>query len=350
MTGQAGLISPPPHPYGMDRLLDYLSRHVEGFCGPATLRLFQGGQSNPTFLIESALKSYVLRRKPPGPLLPSAHRIDREYRIQGKLIESSVPVAKMIHWCGDSNIIGTEFYLMEYIPGRVFHDSAMPGASPMERGRIQQDMIRTLAALHRIAPEETGLADFGHGENYLARQIDRWTRQYESSKTEALPDMDRLMHWLRENVPTQDEASIVHGDFRVGNMIVHASQPRIVAVLDWELSTIGHPLADLAYFCMPYHMPPDEGSPYAGYVGLDRPALGLMGEDEILSKYCAFTGRDRIEHWKFFVGFALFRSAAIIEGVYSRSLAGNAADARANRMHSVTRLIAARGWQTVNRA
>ncbi len=337
----------PQHHIDEAVLFGYLSEHVEGFPREARLRQFQGGQSNPTFLIETALASYVLRKKPPGKLLPSAHQIDREYRIQKALAGTDVPVARMLHFCADPSVIGTEFYVMEHVKGRVFHDVMMQGVSPAGRGAIQRSLIETIAALHRADYTALGLADFGRPDHYVSRQIERWTKQYEASKTEELPAMNSLMAWLRANIPERDESAIVHGDFRLGNMIIHPEEPRIIAVLDWELSTLGHPLADLAYCCMSYHMPPGSGPAYAGYQGINLAEHGLMSEDEVLALYAARTGREAVDHWRFFMGFSMFRSAAIVEGVYARALGGNAADQRAHRMHEMCVLVSKMGWALV---
>ncbi|HQT60738.1 MAG TPA: phosphotransferase [Acidiphilium sp.] len=337
----------PQHRIDEAALFAYLAAHVDGFAPPATIRQFQGGQSNPTYLIETPGRNYVLRKKPPGTLLPSAHQIDREYRIQSALEGTAVPVVPMLHYCTDPAVIGTEFYVMGHVAGRVFHDVMMPGLAPEERGAIHRQIIETIAALHKVDYEAVGLAGFGRPDHYVARQIERWTKQYEASKTEDFAPMANLIAWLRGNIPERDESSIVHGDFRLGNMMIHPSEPRILAVLDWELSTIGHPLADLAYCCMSYHLPPGSGPAMAGYQGVDLAALGLMSEAEALELYCRRTGRERIENWRFFLGFSLFRSAAIVEGVYARALAGNAADQRAHRMHDVFLQVAKTGWNVV---
>ena len=336
----------PQHRLDEAALFAYLADHVEGFAGTPRLRQFQGGQSNPTFLIETADAAYVLRKKPPGKLLPSAHQIDREFRIQ-KALQGTIPVARMLHFCVDPAVIGTEFYVMEHVRGRVFHDVMMQGVSKADRGAIQRSLIETIAALHRADYAGLDLADFGRPDHYVARQIERWTKQYEASKTEDLPAMDNLIAWLRANIPERDESAIVHGDFRLGNMIIHPTEPRVIAVLDWELSTLGHPLADLAYCCMSYHMPPNSGPAYAGYQGLDFTGYGLLSEDEVLALYAGATGRQGVENWRFFMGFSMFRSAAIVEGVYARALAGNAADARAHRMHAMCVLVSKTGWELV---
>jgi aminoglycoside phosphotransferase (APT) family kinase protein len=343
------LIEPlPAHRLDEAKLFEYLQAHIEGFAGPASLRQFQGGQSNPTYLIETPGQSFVLRKKPPGKLLPSAHQIDREYRIQ-KALAGVIPVAKMHHYCNDTSVIGTEFYVMEFLQGRVFSDVMMSELSPGERGQVQAHLFETIGKLHAADFAALGLADYGKPSNYIARQIDRWKRQYEASATEDLPAMNELTAWLGENIPAEDATSIVHGDFRLGNMMVHPSEPRIIAVLDWELSTLGHPLADLAYCCMPYHMPLDAGPAYAGYAGTELAAHGLRSEAEVLEVYCKQTRRAGIEDWNFYVGFSLFRSAAIAEGVYARALAGNAVDGRGLKFHEMTKMTSRVGWDIVRR-
>ncbi len=350
MSGGPELIEPlPAHRFETAPLFAYLQAQVEGFEGPLRLRQFQGGQSNPTFLIETDARSYVLRKKPPGQLQPSAHLIDREYRIQ-KALAGTLPVAEMQHYCTDVSIIGTEFYVMEFLQGRVYSDVLMTELTPAERGAIQAHLFETIGALHAADYAALGLADYGRPTNYVARQIDRWKRQYESLATEDLPAMNNLIAWLLAHIPAEDATSIVHGDFRLGNMMLHPTEPRIIAVLDWELSTLGHPLADLAYCCMPFHAPADGGPAYSGYAGADLPALGLKSEAEMLELYCRRTGRDGIRDWKFYLGFSLFRSAAIAEGVYARALAGNAADERALRFHEGTRTTSQRGWDIVRGA
>jgi aminoglycoside phosphotransferase (APT) family kinase protein len=344
------LIAPlPAHVLDEDRLFSYLRANVPGFADEASLKQFQGGQSNPTYLIETGEdRKYVLRKKPPGKLLPSAHQIDREYRIQKALAGTGVPVAAMIHYCADPAVIGTEFYLMEFLAGRVFDAVLMPDLKPSERGAIQAALFDTIGKLHAVDYAALGLADYGRPDNYVARQIDRWSKQYEAVKTEALPAMDKLMAWLKANMPADQTTTIAHGDFRLGNMMVHPEKPEIIAVLDWELATLGHPLADLAYCCMPFHLPQGDGPAMTGYGDLDLAAHGLKSEAEVLDLYCQATGRTGIPDWKFFLGFALFRSAAIVEGVYARALAGNAADSRGIKMHEMTKTTSAAGWQIVS--
>jgi aminoglycoside phosphotransferase (APT) family kinase protein len=328
-------------------LFAYLSDHLEDFPGEARLLQFQGGQSNPTFLLETPARKYVLRKKPPGRLLASAHQIDREYRIQQALRGTDVPVAPLRLYCADPAVIGTEFYIMDFLPGRVFGDVLMPDLTPAERRAVQQDLFTTLGRLHRLDERAYGLADFGRPSGYAARQLKRWRDQYQAAQTEDVPAMTKLMDWLGAHVPEQDENAITHGDFRLGNMILHPSEPRIIAVLDWELATLGHPLADLAYCCMPFHLPRIEG-PLQGYGRLDLSTHGLGREEDMLALYCRITDRSAIADWKFFLGFAMFRSAAIAEGVYARALAGNAADARGIAMHGVMKVMAESGWKIVS--
>jgi aminoglycoside phosphotransferase (APT) family kinase protein len=334
------------HKFDTKPLFAYLQAHVAGFEKPERLRQFQGGQSNPTFLIETAAQNYVLRKKPPGALLQSAHQIDREYRIQ-KALAGVLPLARMDHYCADVSVIGTEFYVMEFLEGRVFADVLMTELSPAERGAVQGQLFETIGALHAADYTSLGLGDYGKPTDYIGRQIARWTKQYVASCTEDLPAMNELIAWLSANIPAEDASAIVHGDFRLGNMMIHPTEPRIIAVLDWELSTLGHPLADLAYCCQPYHMPVEAGLAYAGYASISLPEHGLRSEAEVLDLYCKRTGRSRIADWNFYVGFSLFRSAAIAEGVYARALAGNAADERALRFHEMTKITSQTGWDIV---
>jgi aminoglycoside phosphotransferase (APT) family kinase protein len=342
------LIAPlAAHRLDEPRLFAYLRDQVEGFTREASLRQFQGGQSNPTYMIEAGPQKYVLRKKPPGKLLPSAHQIDREYRIQKALAGTGVPVANMLIYCTDPAIIGTEFYVMEFLEGRIFDRVTMPDSTPAERGAVQEALFDSIGKLHAVDYKALGLADFGRPDNYVARQITRWSQQYEAAKTEELPAMDNLIAWLKANMPARDETAIAHGDFRLGNMMVHPTEPKIIAVLDWELCTLGHPLADLAYCCMPFHLPESTGPAMAGYGNLDLHTAGLRSENDVLELYTKATGRECIENWTFFLGFALFRSAAIVEGVYARALAGNAADSRGIQMHEMAKITSTAGWDIV---
>jgi aminoglycoside phosphotransferase (APT) family kinase protein len=298
-------------------------------------------------LLEGPGRKAVLRKKPPGKLLPSAHQIDREYRIQKALRETDVPVAEMLHFCADPAVIGTEFYVMDFLEGRVFSDVLMEDLAPAERGAVQAALFEVIGTLHAVDYVALGLGDFGRPANYVERQLARWRGQYEAAKTEDLPAMDSLMDWLGKNIPAHDETAIAHGDFRLGNMMVESQDPVITAVLDWELATLGHPLADLAYCCMPFHLPQGSGPAMTGYGGVDLRSHGLATEDEVLELYCRATGRSEIPDWKFFLGFAMFRSAAIVEGVYARALAGNAADSRGIAMHEMTKITSSCGWEIV---
>jgi aminoglycoside phosphotransferase (APT) family kinase protein len=282
-------------------------------------------------------------------LLPSAHQIDREYRIQKALQDEAVPVARMLLYCADPAIIGTDFYVMEFLDGRIIQDAGMSAIAPPDRAALQAALFESIGALHSLDYTKLGLADYGRPANYIARQIARWRQQYESIATETLPAMTSLMDWLQSHMPQLDESTIVHGDFRLGNMMLHAQKPAITAVLDWELSTLGHPLADLGYLCMSFHIPVIPGSPYSGVADMDLAAHGLLNEAECLQIYCTRNGRAGIEDWHFYVGFSMFRSAAIAEGVYVRALRGNAADARGDDFHTMTKLMAERGWEVVNR-
>jgi len=322
----------------------YLRAHVAGYTGGLEVRQFEGGQSNPTFALRSGARELVLRKQPPGHLLPSAHQVDREYRVMHALRDTDVPVPRMYALCEDPSVIGTKFYVMEKVQGRVFTDLMLPGFTNDQRRALYRDLTRVLAALHSVDPVAVGLADFGRPGNYYERQISRWSKQYVASKTEEIEAMDRLMEWLPAHIPKSEETVIVHGDYRLGNVLLHPSEPRIVAVLDWELSTLGHPLADLGYVCMDYH-----ADSYTT-AGLSRPDLadfGIPSEQEFVADYCAFAGRDRIDDWDFYVIYNLFRSAGIIQGVYKRGLDGNASSATATGFKDVCRMRAERAWRLV---
>ena len=338
----------PQHRLDETALWNYLRQHLDNFSTPAQLRQFQGGQSNPTYLIETPTKKFVLRKKPPGKLLPSAHLIEREYRILRALPETAIPVPQARLLCEDASIIGTPFYVMDHVAGRVITGVTLPGLTPSDRRAIYTDYARIAAKLHAIDYRACGLADFGKPEGYVARQLDRWTRQYVASQTEDNADMNQLIAWLAAHLPANDETAIVHGDYRIGNTILHPTEPRILAVLDWELATLGHPLSDLAYACMYYRIQPAaEGS--GGLAGIDLDALGIPGEQEFVEMYCRFSGRDRIADWPFFLSFAYFRMAAITQGVYARALQGNAADRRAIQYGELAKGFAAAGRELTER-
>lgn len=338
----------PQHRFDQAPLWRYLQEHLPDFAGPATLQQFQGGQSNPTFLITTPSKKFVLRKKPPGKLLPSAHLVEREYRILRALPPDEIPVPRARVLCEDVCITGTAFYVMDHVEGRVIASPALPSLNQAERGVIYADFARIAAKLHAVDFRACGLGDFGKPEGYVARQLDRWTKQYLASKTGENADMDRLIEWLNAHMPSNAETAIAHGDFRIGNTIIHPTQPRIIALLDWELATLGHPLSDLAYACMYYHLPahPDAGG---GLEGLDLHALGIPTEQEFLDIYCRHAGRTSIPtpDWQFFLAFANFRMAAITQGVYARALQGNAADSRAISYGETAKLFAGIGRRLV---
>jgi aminoglycoside phosphotransferase (APT) family kinase protein len=339
----------PQHRLDEAALWNYLQQHLDDFSAPAQLRQFQGGQSNPTYLIQTPTKKFVLRKKPPGKLLPSAHLVEREYRIMRALPQTEVPVPRARVLCEDSSIIGTPFYVMDHVEGRVITNVTLPNLTPSERRGIYTEYARVAAKLHAVDYKACGLADFGKPEGYVARQLDRWTKQYLASKTEANADMDQLIAWLGAHVPVNEETAIVHGDYRIGNTILHPTEPRILAVLDWELATLGHPLSDLAYACMYYRLQPSsEGS--GGLAGMDLAALGIPDEREFIELYCRFSGRERIADWPFFLSFAYFRMAAITQGVYARALQGNAADRRGIQYGEFAKGFAAAGREMTEKA
>jgi aminoglycoside phosphotransferase (APT) family kinase protein len=328
-----------------ERALDaYMTKHVDGYEGGLTVRQFEGGQSNPTFALRAGSREYVLRKQPPGELLPSAHQVDREYRVMHALRDSDVPVPKMYALCEDASVIGTKFYVMENVAGRVFTDLLLPSMNNDERRAVYKDLARVLAALHCVDYHSVGLDSFGKPGNYYTRQIARWSKQYLASRTESLPAMDKLMKWLPEHTPEADETVVVHGDYRMGNVLIHPTQPRIAAVLDWELSTLGHPLADLGYVCMDYH---SDSYTTAGLAPPDLQNFGIPSEHEFIADYCGFAGCGAIENWNFYVVYNLFRSAAIIQGVYKRGLDGNASSDTAIGFKDACRMRSDRAWTLV---
>ncbi|MFH1137127.1 MAG: phosphotransferase [Pseudomonadota bacterium] len=331
------------HRFDEKRLAEYLADNLAEFKGPLAITQFEGGQSNPTFLLEAAGRKWVLRRKPPGQLLPSAHQVDREYRVMKALEGTRVPVPKMLLLCRDETVMGSMFFVMEHIPGRVLRDSKLPGFSPEERRAVYRDMNQNLAELHNLDYKKLGLEDFGKPGNYYARQISRWSRQYLAARTDDIPEMDALMEHLPRAIPASDEAGVIHGDFRMENHLFHPTAAKSVAVLDWELSTLGHPLGDLAYHCMPYHAEMKDASGTLSDIA--GPQTGLPTEKEYLAWYCERTGRAGIEHWNFYLAFALFRMAGILQGVYKRGLLGNASSAAALERGKHARLAAVTGWK-----
>jgi aminoglycoside phosphotransferase (APT) family kinase protein len=338
----------PAHRFDEGALTDYLVRELEGFSGRLAVRQFEYGQSNPTFLLTAGGKEYVLRKKPPGKLLPSAHAVDREYRILQALNDTDVPVPKTYLLCEDESIIGTAFYVMEFVEGRIFRDATASEASgPAERAAIFDFMNDTLAKIHLVDWKALGLTDYGKPGNYMTRQVGRWTKQYEASKTEEIQSMNNLIQWLPENVPDDDSTTIVHGDFRLENIIIHPTEPRVLAVLDWELSTVGHPLGDLAYNCAGYHMPATGGL-RAGYSGLDLKELGIPSEGDYTGAYCRRTGRKEIPNWAFFLAFSMFRLASIVQGVYKRGLDGIASSDKAKTYGEQVQFLSDIAWQIVS--
>jgi aminoglycoside phosphotransferase (APT) family kinase protein len=339
----------PEHRIDAGRLEDYLVSHVESYRGPLTIRQFKGGQSNPTYLLEAASGRYVLRRKPPGKLLKSAHAVDREFRIISALYAADFPVPRPFCLCPDEEVIGTMFYVMEYVDGRIFWELDLPSLNRDERAAIYADVNRTIARLHSFDHEALGLADFGTSGNYFERQISRWSRQYRASETVSVSSMDALIDWLPEHIPGDESASIVHGDFRLDNMIVHPSKPEIIAVLDWELSTIGHPLADFTYHLMAWQMP-EIGIGSTGLLGKDLEALGIPDEMTYTRLYCERTGReDGIEHRNFYSAFNFFRLAAILQGIVGRVRDGTAASAHAEQAANAVQPLADLGLQYATR-
>lgn len=310
----------------------YLEANVDGFSGLQQVRKFANGQSNPTFRISAASGEYVLRRQPPGELLKSAHAVDREFRVMRALAESDVPVPRVLHLCEDRDLIGSLFYVMEFCDGRIFWEAPLPDVSRSDRTAIYDDMNRVLAALHQVDINKVGLGDYGKPGNYFERQFDRWSSQYRASEMGRIDAMEALMDWLAENLPDDDgRVSLVHGDYRLDNMIFDAKKPRVIALLDWELSTLGHPFADVGYQCMQLRMPDRTGS-ISGLRGRDLGALGIPTEKEYVARYCERVGIDRIDNFGFYVAFSFFRLAAIIQGVAKRAADGNASNKNAAAM------------------
>lgn len=319
------------HDFDLITLASYLEQQVDGFKGPLTAEKFTGGQSNPTFAITAASGRYVLRRKPAGILLKSAHAVDREFRVIQALADTDVPVAKVYHLCEDDSIIGSMFYLMEFIDGQVYWDPTLPTLNNAQRSTIYDEMNRVLAALHSVDIEAVNLSDYGKPGNYFERQIGRWGKQYRASETETLPAMEKLMQWLPANLPVDDgKVSLVHGDFRLDNMMFDTQQHKVLALVDWELSTLGHPYADLAYQCMQLRLPTD--SALSGLQGIDRTALGIPSEESYIASYCQRMGIAKIDNWSFYIAFSFFRLAAILQGVKKRALDGNASSNKAIEM------------------
>ena len=337
----------PGHEFNEAAIAELLQETLNEKPQKMMVKQFEGGQSNPTFKLTLGDRHFVLRKQPPGKLLPSAHRVDREYQVMNGLANTEIPVPQMIVLCEDPNVIGTSFYIMEHVEGRLLTSLVLPDMALAERTSLYANMIDVLAKLHQVNYEQAGLAEFGKSGNYYTRQLNRWTRQYMASKTIEIPAMDQLIEWLPDQVPEDDETTIVHGDYRLGNLIIHPTEPRILAVLDWELSTLGHPLADLAYLCQNYHTDDDEDST------LNRPdlaELGIPSESAQLERYCKNTAREQINNWTFYLVYNLFRSAAIIQGVYKRGLDGNASSSHALEHKDTCKIRAKRAWQLVTKS
>ncbi|QFU75280.1 phosphotransferase family protein [Halioglobus maricola] len=323
----------------ISKLREYLTDHIPDMEGPLTAEKFAGGQSNPTFKLTSGDKHYVLRRKPPGELLKSAHAVDREFRVISALYDTDVPVPRTYTLCEDESVIGSMFYVMEYLDGRILWDPALPDASNSDRAEIFDSMNAAMAALHNVDIDAVGLSDYGRPGNYFERQLNRWTKQYRASELEKIPDMDRLIDYLAQNMPEDDgRLGIVHGDYRLDNLMFHASQNHAIAVLDWELSTLGNPLADLANQCAAWKLPGMGG--IQGLQGADRAALGIPSDEEYIAKYCERTGRGKIENWNFYIVFSLFRLAAILQGVAMRAHQGNASSKEAKARGAMVKPLA----------
>lgn len=335
--------------FDIGRLEAYLRKHVEGFAGPITLKQFKGGQSNPTYLVETPERRYVLRRKPPGKLLPSAHAVDREYRVIGALHAQGFPVAQPILYCADETVTGTAFFVMSHVEGRVFWEAEMPSSNPAERAQVYDAMNATLARLHNFDPAAIGLADYGRGENYVARQIERWSKQYRASETETIEEMEQLMAWLPAHIPPPQPTRLVHGDYRLDNMILAPDAPDVVAVLDWELSTLGDPVADFAYHLMQWDMPPSEAGT-GSLVGQDLAALGIPSRDAYVEAYVRRTGLDPRPHLPTYSAYNFFRLAAILQGIVGRVRDGTATSAHAAARATLVRPLAAKAWEFASHA
>jgi len=345
------------HAFDTGALQAYLQVHLEGFEGPLTVEQFKGGQSNPTYKLLTPRTAYVMRAKP-GPaakLLPSAHAIDREFTVMRALHPTGVPVPRMHLLCEDESVIGRAFYVMEFVPGRVLWDQSLPEMDKPGRAAIYDEMNRVMAALHQVDVKAAGLESYGKPGNYFERQIGRWSKQYIASITEPIPEMDRLMEWLPAHMPAsardESQVSVVHGDYRLDNLVFHPSEPRVLAILDWELSTIGHPLADFSYHCMAWNIP--HGS-FRGIGGLDHAALGIPSQDEYVRRYCERTGLATVQSlkadWNFYMAYNMFRIAAILQGIAKRVEAGTASSAQAASSGASARPMAALAWQFVEQA
>ena len=339
MTGPADLAEAA-------RVTPWLAEHIPGFAGPLAVQPLRGGQSNPTFSLTTPAARYVLRRKPPGPLLPSAHAVEREYRVMRALAGSAVPVPAVYGLCEDCSIVGTAFYVMDFVAGRIFTDSRMPGVSRGERAALFDAMNEVIAALHSIEPASVDLGDFGRDGRYVERQVARWTKQYRAFAAEPIEAMERIIEWLPRRMPPDQASRIVHGDYKVDNIVFHATEPRIVALLDWELATIGDPLADFAFHLMAWHL---EASLFRGWAGEDLEALGIPDERAYAHAYARRTGLTVAADWRFYLVFSMFRLAAILQGIAMRAESGSASDPHAAAVGRQARPVAEKAWHLANR-
>ena len=332
-------------------LASYLEANIEEFKGPLTASKFAGGQSNPTFKIDAASGSYVLRRQPPGKLLKSAHAVDREYRVLAALADTDVPVARVYHLCEDPEVIGSIFYIMEFCDGNVHWGSSLEDVSSnQQRTKMYDEMSRVMAAIHSVDLEKVGLSDYGRPGNYFQRQYDRWSAQYKASELKPIPEMNQVIEWLGNNIPEDDgKVSLVHGDYRLDNLMFSADNERVIAVLDWELSTLGHPYADLAYQCMGMRLPSGNGpGASSGLLGVDTQALGIPSEQDYIDSYCQRMGIDKLDNWNFYLAFSFFRLAAIAQGVAKRAADGNASSKAAGGIATMVQPIAANALAIIN--
>lgn len=325
----------------LDRIERFMAEHVVGFRGSLAAERFAGGQSNPTYRLRARSGDYVLRRKPPGTLLPSAHAVDREFRVMRALSQTPVPVPRVYALCQDDSVTGSAFYVMEHLDGRILWDQRLPGIAPDERREMFLSMNRVIADLHSVNHAALGLEDFGRPGNYMGRQIARWSRQYRASETDKQPAMDALIEWLPAHLPPEGAAAVVHGDYRMDNLVFHKTEPRVIGVLDWELSTIGDPLADFAYHAMSWRIDPVL---YNGLGGVDVAALGIPDENEYVAAYCRRAGREAVADWEFYMAYSLFRFAAICQGIAKRAIDGTAASAEAVKIGSLARPFGEQAW------
>ncbi len=332
------------HKIDTAKLENYLASNVDGFEGPLEVQQFKGGQSNPSYFLITPKRRYVLRKKPPGKLLPSAHAVDREYKVLSGLAGSNVPVPQTFCLCEDEDIIGTIFYVMDFVDGDIEWDPALPHFSNEQRQAAFTSMNTAMANLHMVDYKAAGLEDFGKPTDYLARQISRWSKQYRASETEKIPAMENLMEWLPKNIPAGDETSIVHGDYRLDNTILDKNSKEVIAILDWELSTLGHPLADFSYHCMTWRLEPEL---FRGLKGLDLESLGIPTEEEYVAMYCEKTGRTSIPNWDFYMAYNMFRLSAILQGIMGRVVDGTASSQHAKDMGARAKPLAIKGWEQV---